>query len=276
MLLPQRQELVVDRAVANAVRERIDAGADQPLAVFEIEHMRGDAEALLVRLVDDRSVEVRRELLELAVAGVDPDLDDVDLLVGEVLNRLAAVRLARDPVRRRDASRLGHGDAASGAEVTRRARNDLAADIEQLVRVETHAQHRADAVIAAHLQVADQPVADRAEMHMRVDDRRHDGLAGEVHARGAGRHGHALAGLDDLVAVDDERRVLDDVAVTDNEPHAFERRDVRAHRTAKAASAAIAATATDIQSTHRSLPRTVERVSSAYAACLAICFFSRE
>src|SRR4249919_1481158 len=137
MLLPQRQELIVDRAVADAVRERIDAGADETFAILQVEDMRGDAEVVLMRLVDDRPVEVGRELLELAVAGVDPDLDDVDLLVGEFLNRLAAIRLGGDPVRRRNATGLRHGDPAARAEEARRARNALATDIEQIVGVKT-------------------------------------------------------------------------------------------------------------------------------------------
>ena len=54
MRLEHGNELVVDVLVAHAVRERVDAGADQPLGVLEIEDVRGDPQAALVRLVDDR------------------------------------------------------------------------------------------------------------------------------------------------------------------------------------------------------------------------------
>ena len=78
-LLEHRHQLVVDVLVANAVRERVEPGADEPLGVLQIEDVRGDPQPALVRLVDDGAVDLGRQLLVLAVAGVDPDLDDVDL-----------------------------------------------------------------------------------------------------------------------------------------------------------------------------------------------------
>ena len=97
--------------------------------------------------------------------------------------------------------------------------------------VGAHAQRGADAEVPTLFQIANQPFAVPAQVHMGVDDRRHHRLAGEIDARGAGRDGHALAGLHDLVAVDDQRRVLNDAAVADDEPHVLERRDISPRRT---------------------------------------------
>jgi hypothetical protein len=41
-LLPERDELVVDVTVADAVRERVDTGAEERLRVVEREDVRGD------------------------------------------------------------------------------------------------------------------------------------------------------------------------------------------------------------------------------------------
>ena len=126
--LHQRHELVVDVAVAHAVREGVDAGLQQPLRVLEREDVRGDAELVLVRFVDDGAVELGRQLLELAVAIVDPDLDDVDLLRGVLLHGLARPRprvvIQYGAV---GAARLRRRDAAAGREEARRARDRLRA-----------------------------------------------------------------------------------------------------------------------------------------------------
>ena len=131
--------------------ERIDAGADQSFAVFKIENVRGDAKVVLVRLIDDRAVQVRRQLSEFAVPCINPDFDDIDLLLREFLNGLAAFRLGGDPMRRGDAAGLRQGDAASRAEEASGVRHGMAAEIENIVGVKAHAQRRADAVISPHL-----------------------------------------------------------------------------------------------------------------------------
>ena len=56
-------------------------------------------------------------------------------------------------------------------------------------------------------------------MHVRVDQHRHHGLAGEVHARCAG--GRGAADLRDLRPVHDQRRVVEDAAVADDDARAF-------------------------------------------------------
>jgi hypothetical protein len=65
-----------------------------------------------------------------------------------------------------------------------------------------------------------------AGMGVRVDDRRHHGLADEAHAPGAGRHRDVggAAHLHDSRAVHDQCRVLDrPPAVADDDARAFER-----------------------------------------------------
>ena len=96
--LEHGHQFVVDVLVANAVREGVDPGTHEPLRVLEIEDVRGDPQPALVRLVDDGAIEFRRQLLVLAVPVVDPDLDDVDLVRRELLHRLAAFRLGRNPI----------------------------------------------------------------------------------------------------------------------------------------------------------------------------------
>ena len=49
-------------------------------------------------LVDDGTVQIRRQLLVLAVAVVDPDLDDVDGFGGQLLDGALCLRLCVDPV----------------------------------------------------------------------------------------------------------------------------------------------------------------------------------
>ena len=94
--LVERQHFVVDVLVAHAVCERVDPGADEPLAVFLVEDVRGDAKAVLVSLVDRGLVLRRKHLVDLAFAIVDPDLDDVDLVLRVRLHRLARLLDAVD------------------------------------------------------------------------------------------------------------------------------------------------------------------------------------
>ena len=58
-LAQQREQFLVDVLVANDVAEAVDAGAQQILRVLERGDVRHDADAVLVRFVDDRAIEIR-------------------------------------------------------------------------------------------------------------------------------------------------------------------------------------------------------------------------
>jgi hypothetical protein len=64
-------------------------------------------ESSLVRLVDDGAINFKSQLLVLAIPCVDADLDEVELVRCEVLDRLAAFRAGRNPLRHYCASRFG-------------------------------------------------------------------------------------------------------------------------------------------------------------------------
>ncbi len=66
------------------------AGAHQALRILELEDVRGDAKPVGVRLLDDGAIDFRGQLLVLAAPVIDPDLDDIDLAVRQLLHRLAA------------------------------------------------------------------------------------------------------------------------------------------------------------------------------------------
>jgi hypothetical protein len=121
------------------MRECIDPRAHEPLRVLQLENVGDDAQAPLVRLIDDAAVDFRGELLVFAATGVDPNLDNVDLPSGKILHRLAPLRLGGDPVRHRGTSRLGHRNAAAGTQKPRRAGNGLPAHRQQFDIVRSHA-----------------------------------------------------------------------------------------------------------------------------------------
>ena len=64
-------------------------------------------------------------------------------------------------------------------------------------------------------------------MRVGVDQVRHDGLAGKVDPRGAGRYLHTGGGtyLGDLGAVHHDGAVVDGAAIADDDPGAFIGRD---------------------------------------------------
>ncbi len=209
------------------MRKGVDPGAEQSLRVLEVEDMRGHPETMLVRLVDDRRVNLRCHLLVLAASRIDPDLDDVDLLLRQFQHRLAAFLRAVYPVRNRRAPRLLHGDASARAQKPRRAGDSLIAQIEHVVVIRAEAERGAHAVVGAHLQVPDEHVAILAEMNVSIDDHRHDRLAREIDAPGAGGHANVAppADLCDLFPVDHQGPVVDHAPVADDQPRAVVHRD---------------------------------------------------
>jgi hypothetical protein len=91
-------ELVVHVLVAHQMREAVDACGDEAFRIGEVEDVRVDADAVLVRFVDDGAVERRTQLRRAAVAIVHPDLDEVHLLRGELRARARVLPLGGDVV----------------------------------------------------------------------------------------------------------------------------------------------------------------------------------
>ena len=223
--------LVVHLCVACEVREAVDAGGDQPLRIGEIEDVRVDADAALVRLVDDGAIERRTQLGCAAVAVVDPDLDEVDLLCCELPHIAPAFCVRRDVVRNalvrvgaRPCIRRAH--AAAGREQTRAAKTSrglVLADLERrIARIDALGDDGAHAEVERAIEVVDDCVAPivlrairgaflEAGVRVYVDERRHHRLAGEIDARGARRRFHIFCppDADDGAVLDDEGRILD-------------------------------------------------------------------
>ena len=155
---------------------------------------------------------------------------------------LRAVRHAQ-AIRGRRARHRRRGDAAADGEKQRGVRDDL---VPQLVRqlrvhlppVEAHAHRRRDAVVRVALQVIDDRrarevlLARHARLLVRVahvvvgiDDRGHDGLAREVHARRARRQRDLALSSDarNPVVLHEERGALDHAAVADDQALALVR-----------------------------------------------------
>src|SRR5262249_28811102 len=164
-------------------------------------------------------VHIRRHLLYLAVAVVDPDLDDVDLVRGVLAHGFDRIIDAVDFEGR---AALRPAQALAGAEVAGGMRQRLVAPVGRVPALGAAALRRADAERGALLQVAQHAVARGAQMHVGVEHHRHHGLAGQVHAPRIRRHIYAGADRRDLIAVDDDGAVLDDAAVADDDAGALQ------------------------------------------------------
>src|SRR5258708_4632094 len=147
-------------------------------------------------------------------------------------------------------SRIGKAEANGADECS--IRDDFGAQlVGQLAHVGAGADGRRDAVIGVSLQVVDVVLADEVRlrqlagdgieesgMAVRIDDRRHHGLAGEIDARRACRCRHLASSSDrrDAAVPDDESRILDGgAAVAGDEPCPLAHR--RAGRPGRGASA---------------------------------------
>ena len=128
--LHQREQLVVD--VLERVAEAVDAGPQQRLRVVERGGVHHHAQAAPVGLVDDRPIELRRELADRAAAIVDPRLDDGDAARRELPDRGPRLGLGRDAVGGMPhvvgPHLVGRRQAASGGEEARRIRHAAGAD----------------------------------------------------------------------------------------------------------------------------------------------------
>ena len=242
----------VHHLVADQVHEAVDAGVDELMGVVEVVDMGQRHQALGVRLLDDRPIEVRGELLDAAVAVVDPDLHRVRPLGLQLAHALTPLLRRGDRERRVGDGRkarpaVGRRHAAAGREQPRRVRRPLALDLErQRAHVGAHAEHRAHAVVGIALEVLHDLVARvdlRPEVHaveqpdvdVGADQRRHHGLARQIDPRAAGRQRHRAGAADhgNPARFHHERRSLDRRRpIADDQSRAFEqrRRQRRARR----------------------------------------------
>ena len=214
--------------LAHAVRERVDTAAHELLRILEVILVRDRAQPVCMRFLDDGAVQLRRKLRILAHAVVDPDLDDVDTERRLLAHAGTRFFHRRNPVRNFGTARLGRREAAAGHAVQRVARDDFAAHRVGVVGVVLAEAHGcADAEVGAVFQISQKARAVARQMHVCVDDRGHDGEAREIDGRRAGRHRHGRRRTDEaepIVGADRERRVVDDVAVADEQPRAGNKR----------------------------------------------------
>src|SRR5207302_7127512 len=93
----------------------------------------------LVRFVDNREIERRRQRWQLAASIVDPDLDELRLYPGVVLDRGARFVRGGDRIRHVSSGRMalrpgaGVRDAGAGGLEQRRIRHDLVSNEERRV-----------------------------------------------------------------------------------------------------------------------------------------------
>ena len=188
-----------------------------------------------------------REFCRPAATIIDPYFDEIRFADGEFAHVFAGVLSAP--------YRIGHVVArtigGTGARISEpeadgenacRVGNSFPAQPEcEIAHVGAGREHGDDTVIGIALQVIDVIGAceirfrhgagdgiEEAWMAVRIDDARHHSLAGEVDARGAGRHRHlaAAADLRDPRTLDDEDGIFDwRAAVAGDEPRAFIGRD---------------------------------------------------
>ena len=212
-LAEQRHEFIIDILIANAMGKDVHIGAKQALGIIEIEDVRRNADAVLVRFIDGGTIQFRSELLVLSVAVIDPELDQVDTAGRLRPNGFPGFLLRVDPMD--DASpRLRPGDAQPRGTEPRGAGNFLVANRQRFLGVvRTHADGSAHAEPGALAQVVDERVAARVHVHVGIHDHRHDGHAAEIHARGAFRRSDftGSAHRHENASVDDDRRIVNGV-----------------------------------------------------------------
>ena len=193
--------------------------------------MCSDPDILLVCLLDDGAVELRRQLGHRVVAVIDPDLDDVRPPLCVLLHRLARFGDGADPVGALLAPLLYAGDTTAGCQEPGSSGHvpGFIPDLEHDVgRVRAHTHPGANTPIGAASQVTNHLFARRRRVDMSVENHRHDGLASEVHPLGPRGHLHLGTNSLDRRAVDDDGSVLDRrAAVADDDPRPFERGDRR-------------------------------------------------
>ena len=169
-LRDERDQLVVDIAIAHAVRKRVEARTQQPLRVLKRKDVGGDAKPVRVSLVDDRAVELWRQLLVHAVPVVHPDLDYIDVQLGQLPDRLPRLVFGRHPVRNLTSARLGPRDPAPSQTESGGIRNRLLANlVRHIADFPPEAHCRDYAIVGPALQILNERLARvRAEVRVRT------------------------------------------------------------------------------------------------------------
>ena len=229
MLLEQRQQLLVD--VADHVGEDVDARAQERLRVVDARGVHGDAHAVLVRLVQDRAIQVGRQRLDGPASRVDPHLDQRDAALRQFLHVGACPLHRRHDIRgvahvvRADL--LERRQAAPRRQESRGVRILPGAQFfpelkGQLSEIASHRLAGRDAEVGEAVHVVEDVLArvvlrpagqvlHVADVRMRIDQRRDDRLARQVHARSASRRLQLPLAADsrEPAVLDQERRALD-------------------------------------------------------------------
>ena len=200
VLLHEGDELVVDLFVANAVGDDVKTRADESLGVRKFVEVRESQQVALVGLFDDGRVDGRRQLLERLVMVVHPHLDNISALVSKPVDpgsclgggcnllshafHAGSVRgIATD---RREALKRGKDTGAIHL-----AASLLVTNLQDQIIVGAHAGGGRHAVHGVGLElglgvftgVVLHVLAeslDHADMSVKIDDARHDCLAGNV------------------------------------------------------------------------------------------------
>ncbi len=118
--------------------------AQEALGVFFGKDVRHDADTKAVRLVDDRAVHFRGQLVILPIAIIDPNLDDVDVNARKMLNRRNAFFDRFDPIDALGPSGFGSRNSAPCGEIACSAWNELGARRDEFVGIAAHAHGSAD------------------------------------------------------------------------------------------------------------------------------------
>ncbi len=206
-LLDERR---IDRHVAYAVSNEVAACGEHVLGVLQIEDVRRDLQAQLVRLVDGGAKRVGGHLRSRAQVVVDANLHEV--------GTHGLDRIHRGARRRGIRSR----DNGSSNEEPRDPDRLLVSNLDADGTVAAQAEHRGDAVarvdgelmsdVLGRIELGTRLESPHvADVPVRVDHPRHDRLARNVDAGRAGRNLDAGGGTDggDLAVQDDHHAIGD-------------------------------------------------------------------
>ena len=238
--LQQSKQLVVHVAITDRMKEPIDARPKKTLRIVERRDVCEHAQLMLVRLVDDGAIQDGAQLRHRAVAVVDPDLDEVDVLRRQFPDVLSGLALAGDAIRRiahrRVRTGIGRSEAAPCRPNDRAWMRIVAQPKREVAAIGARAADGRNAEVGETIQLVDDRVAGEVlgterrtasvtKMRVDVHERRHHGLAAQVHPPKAGRrlqlslpaHAH------ERIALHDERRSFDGgTAVTGDQTRAVE------------------------------------------------------